>query len=205
MFFSNIARNITFVFLIALFFLKPTDELEVISETKSEIQNNESVQEQETFEVEKEENNSSSSEWVVEIPKINLKAEISEGTDAKVMDKYIGHFEETPEITGNVGLAAHNRGYPVNYFKDLKQLEIGDKINYKYFNVKKTYVVDKIKVIKDTNWELLKNTKENRLTLITCIENEPEYRLCVQAIEIGGNYEIEKINNNTNDNDNNNV
>ena len=27
-------------------------------------------------------------------------------------------------------------------------------------------------------------TKENRITLITCVENMPEYRLCIQAEEI---------------------
>ena len=39
-------------------------------------------------------------------------------------------------------------------------------------------------VIEDTNWDVLKNTGENKLTLITCVENKPTKRLCVQAIEI---------------------
>ena len=38
-------------------------------------------------------------------------------------------------------------------------------------------------IIKDTNWNYLKNTEKNKITLITCIENEPEYRRCIQAIE----------------------
>ena len=56
-----------------------------------------------------------SDEWKLEIPKISLCAKISEGTTSKVMDKYIGHFMETSKDNGNVGLAAHNRGYKVNY------------------------------------------------------------------------------------------
>lgn len=190
MFFSNIARNIVLVFLAALLFIQPIKEVKIAIEPQSEIESkayNEvhiQIEKQEEIAIEKESSNSS--EWEIEIPKINLKAEISEGTTAKVMNKYVGHFEETPETIGNIGLAAHNRGYPVNYFKDLKLLEIGDKIHYKFGNENKSYIVDKIKVIKDTNWEMLKNTEDNRLTLITCIENEPEYRLCVQAIEIGG-------------------
>lgn len=123
-------------------------------------------------------------EWKIEIPKIELIANISNGTDEKTMNEFVGHFEETELLKGNVGLAAHNRGYKVNYFKNLKKLEIGDKIYYTYLGDKKEYIIDKIKIIKDTNWEPLKNTSENRVTLITCIENEPEYRLCVQAIEI---------------------
>ena len=39
------------------------------------------------------------------------------------------------------------------------------------------------KIIKDIDWEPLENTKENKITLITCVENEPEYRRCIQAIE----------------------
>lgn len=139
--------------------------------------------------------------WKIVIPEIGLVASISNGTDEETMNKYIGHFEETNLLKGNVGLAAHNRGYPVNYFKDLHKLEIGDKIYYSYNGKTITYIIDKIKVIKDTNWEPLKNTNENRITLITCIANEPEYRLCVQGIEMGGNNENKENINFTNNND----
>ena len=35
---------------------------------------------------------------------------------------------------------------------------------------------------------ILENTEENILTLITCVENEPNYRRCVQAEEKNLNY-----------------
>lgn len=35
--------------------------------------------------------------WVLEIPKINLIANISEGTSKEVLENFIGHFEETRE------------------------------------------------------------------------------------------------------------
>lgn len=47
--------------------------------------------------------------WSIEIPTINLKADIAEGTTEAVMNKYVGHFEGTEFWSGNVGLAAHNR------------------------------------------------------------------------------------------------
>ena len=47
--------------------------------------------------------------WSIEIPIINLKADIAEGTTEAVMNKYVGHFENTEFWSGNVGLAAHNR------------------------------------------------------------------------------------------------
>lgn len=145
----------------------------------SEIQNNYPIiQTQENLQVIKEESN-----WKIIIPKISLEANISEGTRKEVMDKYVGHFEETSKKNGNVGLAAHNRGYNVNYFSRIKELQEGDKIIYKYYDFEKIYTVTKNKIIKDTDWEDLEETEENIITLITCIENEPEYRRCIQGIE----------------------
>lgn len=121
--------------------------------------------------------------WKIIIPKITLEAEICEGTSTEVMNKYVGHFEETSLKIGNIGLAAHNRGYNVNYFANIKELQEGDEIIYKYYNFEKTYIVSKNIIITDIDWSYLQETEENKITLITCIENEPEYRRCVQAIE----------------------
>lgn len=122
--------------------------------------------------------------WQIEIPQIDLKAEIAEGTSKDIMDVYVGHFEDTAKDKGNIGLAAHNRGYKVNYFQNLKKLKEGDEILYTYKGKKRKYVVKIHKIIKDTDWTFLENTNDNRITLITCVENEPEYRRCIQAIEI---------------------
>lgn len=125
--------------------------------------------------------NTENIKWFLEIPKINLKAEISEGTTPEILNKYIGHFIETPKENGNIVLAAHNRGYRVNYFERLKELEIGDEIIYSYNGKSLKYIVDLKTIIKDTQIEVLENTKDNILTLITCVENEPEYRRCIKA------------------------
>lgn len=122
--------------------------------------------------------------WQVEIPKINLIAPISEGTSQEVMLEFVGHFESTSKWNGNVGLAAHNRGYPINYFSKLKELNNEDRIIYKTKYGTKTYAIKTIKIIEDTDWSYLQKTKENKITLITCVENKPSQRLCVQAIEI---------------------
>lgn len=121
--------------------------------------------------------------WQIEISKISLIATIAEGTNQEVLNQYVGHFENTSRERGNVGLAAHNRGYDVNYFRDLKLLKEGDEIKYTHNEFQKTYEVEKCRIIKDTEWEFLEETEENMLTLITCVENQPEYRRCVQAIE----------------------
>ena len=122
--------------------------------------------------------------WQIEIPKIELIAPISEGVGQDVMIEFVGHFENTSKLVGNIGLAAHNRGYPINYFSRIKELEAGDNIIYKYNNEIKEYIVETKIVIKDTDWSYLQGTEDNRITLITCVENIPSKRLCIQAIEI---------------------
>ena len=120
-------------------------------------------------------------EWYIEIPIINLKANIKEGTEKETLDDYVGHFEETQKENGKIGLAAHNRGYKNNYFENIKKLKEDDSIFYNYKGKIKEYKVEKISIIKDTDWNCLENTEKNIITLITCVENQPEYRRCIQG------------------------
>ncbi len=121
------------------------------------------------------------SEWRISIDCIGLDAQIHDGVDSGTLDKYVGHFTQSAYTFGNVALAAHNRGYPVNYFKNIKRLQVGDVIEYEYKNLKLRYTVYNNVVIKDTDTYVVENTKENTITLITCVENEPELRRCVQG------------------------
>ncbi len=121
--------------------------------------------------------------WYIQIDKIELKAPIQEGTTQQIMEDFVGHFEESSKDFGNVCLAAHNRGYKNNYFSRIKELQEGDEIRYKYKNIEKTYIVTKHEIIENTDWSNLEKTEENKITLITCVENEPEYRRCIQGIE----------------------
>ena len=122
--------------------------------------------------------------WSISIPVIDLVAPIQDGTTEEILNTVVGHFEESAITNGNVCLAAHNRGYDVNYFENIKKLLLNDIIIYKYDNFEKQYAVSNITIIKDTDWSYIENSNENKITLITCIEDEPEYRLCVQATEI---------------------
>lgn len=148
-------------------------------EEKIEIQNNYP----ETKNIIKYNQKAKEENWKISIPVISLEASISEGTSKEIMDKYVGHFEETSKNIGNVGLAAHNRGYAVNYFANLKKLKEGDKIIYKYYGFEKTYIVTKHLIITDEDWSYLEKTEKNTITLITCVENEPTYRRCIQGEE----------------------
>lgn len=123
-------------------------------------------------------------EWRIKIPKINIDAPIKSGTTQDVLATAVGHFEETTLWDGNVALAGHNRGYNCNFFQKIKELEIGDKIIYCTDKGKREYKVTTNRIIKQTDWSYVKNTQDNRITLITCVENMFEYRRCIQAVEI---------------------
>lgn len=123
--------------------------------------------------------------WQIQIPVIELVADISEGTTPNVIAKYVGHFSKTSTLNGNIGLAAHNRGYDVeSYFKNIKNLQLGDEIIYQKDEEIKKYKVIKNIIIDETDWTYLQSTNDNRITLITCVEDKPEYRRCVQAVEL---------------------
>lgn len=121
---------------------------------------------------------------ILTIEKIGLKATVKEGSTKEILKEYIGHIEETSKYDGNIGLAAHNRFNKYSYFARINELEKGDILIYKTKYYTRRYKVDKIAVIYETDWSYLENTEENKLTLITCIANKEEQRLCVQATEI---------------------
>lgn len=122
--------------------------------------------------------------WYIEIPSINLSAPIAEGTDNNTLNTKVGHFVDSAIESGNIGLAGHNRGYEYNFFQDLKKLKKEDQIIYTHESFKKIYIVDKIEIIENSDWSYLKESEKNIITLITCIENQPQYRRCVQAVEL---------------------
>lgn len=120
---------------------------------------------------------------ILSIEKINLKATVKEGSTEETLKEYIGNMVETAKYDGNIGLAAHNRANKYSYFARINELEKGDKIIYKTKFYTRTYVVSKKVVIYDTDWSYLEATKDNRITMITCIKDKPNQRLCVQAVE----------------------
>lgn len=117
---------------------------------------------------------------VIRIDNIGFEGLIYEGTSDFTLEKGVGHIESSAYLEGNVGLAAHNTK---KFWAKLHTLKEGDTISYISFLGSKEYVVDSINIINENDWTLLENTSENKLTLVTCILNNPSQRLCVQAIE----------------------
>lgn len=122
---------------------------------------------------------------ILKIEKINLIAPVQEGTTSEILKYSVGHFVESDEWDGNIALASHNRGSYAKYFKDIDTLTNGDEIIYKTVYGERKYQVYEKEKIQETNWtKIMENKNENTITLITCITNEREYRLCVKAVEV---------------------
>ena len=118
------------------------------------------------------------------IPDIEINEKnIYEGTELDILNIGIGHFTNTSICNGNVGLASHNSGGKGDEFKNLKNIKVGSEIYYKTKYDSKTYSVEIVKEISDEDWSYLSETKDNRITLLTCISGKPNSRLCVQGKE----------------------
>ena len=119
----------------------------------------------------------------IKIPSLKINMKVWEGETSTSMSKGLGHYSSTSAWDGNVGACGHNRGtkYAIGAIKDLKQ---GDTITYTTIYGTRTYAVETVKIISNTDWSYLQATADNRLTLTTCLADHPESRVVVQAVEV---------------------
>lgn len=117
----------------------------------------------------------------LEIPSINFKDIVIEGTTQDALAQGIGLFEHSSILQGNVCLAGHNT---TRFFANLKDVKQGDRIKYSSCLGNKEYEVTTIKQIEETDWSMLEDTEDNRLTIISCVKGQKNLRLCVQALEV---------------------
>ena len=118
----------------------------------------------------------------VSIPRLGLNVKVWEGETSTSMAKGLGHYSSTSGWAGNVGMCGHNRGAKYN-IGTIKNLNQGDVITYTTVHGTRTYEVTMVKVISNTDWSYLQGTADNRITLTTCVDNQPSQRICVQAVE----------------------
>ena len=114
------------------------------------------------------------------IPKLNVSGKVYEDESLENMKKGVGHFKFTSCWDGNVGFAAHNRGIAVTFGK-IHTLVVGDKIIYTTKLGTRTYEVYSVSQIHETDMSKLQRTNEHIVTLITCVNDIPELRWCIQA------------------------
>ena len=100
------------------------------------------------------------------IPKINLDVAIVEGTSRKALLVGPGHLLNTPlpGNKGNVVLAGHRD----TFFRHLGELSRGDIINVARDGNEYRYTVTGTEIVDPSDTDVLTNSPDYRLTLITC-------------------------------------
>ena len=102
----------------------------------------------------------------IEIRKIGLAAIILEGTDARTLRRAVGHIRSTPlpGQQGNVVITGHRD----TFFRPLLNIRKDDEIRLTTLSGSYRYLVDSIKVVEPEDTEVLDNSEDAILTLVTC-------------------------------------
>jgi sortase A len=102
----------------------------------------------------------------LEIPRLGISTMITEGVTRQALARGIGHVPGTafPGERGNVGLAAHRD----TYFRGLKGVATGDHVEVRTPDGVTSYVVEWTRIVEPDRIEVLEQTADPLLTLVTC-------------------------------------
>lgn len=120
---------------------------------------------------------------VFEIPSLDIKVPVIDGTDNKILSVAAGHFEDTGEVgSGNYCIAGHNSTIYAEIFNELDNIKIGAEM-YLYDNDenKTCYmyeVSEKITVNPETTW-ILNDFDDDRITVITCTDDGTQRQVVI--------------------------
>lgn len=119
---------------------------------------------------------------IIEIPTIELKYPILEGIEKDVLKQAVGHFKSSalPGEGSNMTLIGHNNFILAEPFKNLHKVEKGDIVNIITNTDKFSYEVTKIYKVTPYDKNVVKESEDTKVTLITCTASSSE-RLVVEA------------------------
>lgn len=102
----------------------------------------------------------------IEIPRIHVSVVVLEGSDARVLRIGAGHVQGTalPGTVGNVGIAAHRD----TFFRPVREIRPDDLITLTTPQGVFQYRVEGTEIVNPTDVQVLHQTKDAELTLVTC-------------------------------------
>ena len=103
---------------------------------------------------------------VLSIPRLRLDVPVFDGTDNLTLNRGAGRIAGTarPGELGNIGIAAHRDGF----FRSLKDVRRGDRIELLQLRHEYVYTVDNIAVVDPSDVTVLNARAQPSLTLVTC-------------------------------------
>lgn len=125
-------------------------------------------------------------EGLLHIPAVDLTVPIFEGTAELNLSRGVGRIDGTSNIgePGNIGIAGHRDGY----FRSLKDVKVGDVIEVETLDQVVSYRIQNFLIVDPSDIEVLDQTSESILTLVTCypfyfVGHAPQ-RYIVQAARV---------------------
>jgi sortase A len=103
---------------------------------------------------------------VLRIDKLGIEAPVFDGTDDLTLNRGVGRIIGTakPGAPGNIGIAGHRDGF----FRGLKDISVGDKVDLMTTTARAAYVVDQIEIVSPDDVRVLQPRSLPSLTLVTC-------------------------------------
>ncbi|WP_291647555.1 class D sortase [Clostridium sp.] len=107
---------------------------------------------------------------LIEIPSIKLSQGLVEGITDDILQYYLGHFETSvkPGEKGNFAVAGHRVSDYSEAFVNLYKVEAGDEIIVKANKKEYKYEVTENFIVDPSRVDVLDNTDDATITLITC-------------------------------------
>jgi LPXTG-site transpeptidase (sortase) family protein len=118
------------------------------------------------------------------VERLERSVNIYGGATLESMGKGAAHFSFTGLDNGNIGLIGHNRGTRTGFFSFVKLLQDGDIIKLEIDGTVRVFEVFIRTTVDDTDFTHLQQFGDNRLTLVTCVEDESNKRRVAVAREI---------------------
>jgi len=103
---------------------------------------------------------------VLRIPRLRLEAPVFDAMDDLTLNAGVGRITGTarPGQPGNIGIAGHRDGF----FRPLKDIAKGDKIELVTRRGTDVYLVEKISITRPDDIDVLRQRSRPELTLVTC-------------------------------------
>jgi len=103
---------------------------------------------------------------ILSIDKLHLQVPVYNGADEFNMNRGVGRIKGTAPVDagGNLGIAGHRDGF----FRGLKDIALGDRIDLQTTRGTMTYAVSSILIVDPDDVSVLDPTGEPTITLVTC-------------------------------------
>ncbi|MBR6624228.1 MAG: class D sortase [Ruminococcus sp.] len=124
---------------------------------------------------------------VFEIPDLDIKAPVMDGTGHDVLSKAAGHFPDTGAIgSGNYCIAGHSSTIYAEIFNEMKHIETGMEmylIDNNDERTKYTYIVTENFIVDPDETWILNDFGDDRITIVTCTDDGKQRQIVVGILK----------------------